>query len=77
LPYYGVWNDDWPNKSHETYELEQKAAAVEEIQGLLHSLEAQYQQDRITLEGAYLTQRRELEKALAATQQAQQPQPSK
>lgn len=41
---------------------------MEEVQGLLQSLEAQYQRDRIALEGAYVTQRRDLEEALAAQQ---------
>ncbi len=53
---------------------EQKAATVEEVQGLLQSLEAQYQRDRLSLEGAYMAQRRELEEALAQAQQAQQAQ---
>ena len=43
---------------------------MEEIQGLLQSLEAQYQRDRVALEGAYVTQRRELEEALAVQQNA-------
>jgi len=47
---------------------EQKAATVEEVQVLLQSLEAQYQRDRLSLEGAYMAQRRELEEALAQAQ---------
>jgi hypothetical protein len=50
---------------------EQKAATTEEMKGLLQSLDAQYQRDRLAIEGAYLAQRRELEEALAAQEQQQ------
>ena len=45
---------------------------MEEVQGLLQALGAQYQRDRLALEGAYLAERRELEEALHVVQQQQQ-----